>query len=80
MRNDLLAFDESVSEVIEVPSLDDLIKLEAVCLEEPEGHVTLPVFDGKRQAVFRVLVLLERVATVLVDQVLRDVNVARVRR
>ena len=64
MCHNLLAFDESVGEVVE-PSLPNvLIELESVRFEQPEGHVSFSVFDGKRQAIFKIFVFFKRIAIV----------------
>ena len=65
MRHDLLAFDESIGEVVEPSLLDVLIELESVCFEQPEGHVSLSIFDSQRQAIFRIFVLFKRITLLL---------------
>ena len=63
--HDLLAFDESVGEVVEPSLLDLLIELESVCFEQPEGHFSLSIFDSKRQAIFKIFVLIKWITIML---------------
>ena len=65
VRHDLLAFDKSVGEVVEPSLLDVLIELESVGFKKPEGHVSLSIFDSKRQAIFKIFVLFERITMML---------------
>lgn len=65
VRYDLLAFDESVGEVIKPSLLDVLIELESIGFQQPEGHVSLSIFDGKRQAIFKIFILFKWITIML---------------
>ena len=80
VRHDLLALDECVREVVEPALPDHLIELKSVRLEQPERHIALPILYRQRQAILPILVLLQRVALMLTDQVLDYVHVPGVRR